>query len=409
MSSLAAVLPGIRRQILIRLAAFGTLLALAAGVVSYVFAVDVLDSLVHRMAVEQATRLTHVMDRMAGRMNRGEVDLGGFVFARVISAQGDTIQERWQDEVGDTLRGRVRDLIDQTVDGDRHLTFRDGGRLFIFVSVAIDDSQQRFLGIYQIDDAVHTTLNRQVAWSVAGVALSAILALAVLVPVMLGLERRVIRHARDAVDANLDALLTLGNAIAQRDSDTDAHNYRVTVYAVRLAQHMGLDDKAIRHLIRGAFLHDVGKIGISDAILLKPAKLTDDEFAVMKTHVTRGLKIVGRSRWLEPAAAVIAGHHERFDGSGYPQGLAGDAIPLAARIFAVVDVFDALTSKRPYKEPLSLDEAKAILAEGRGRHFDPVVLDRFFEIADALYAECCIADEDCARRQMGAELHQRFL
>ena len=277
------------------------------------------------------------------------------------------------------------------------------------MSVAIDDSQQRFLGIYQIDDAVHTTLNRQVAWSVAGVALSAILALAVLVPVMLGLERRVIRHARDAVDANLDALLTLGNAIAQRDSDTDAHNYRVTVYAVRLAQHMGLDDKAIRHLIRGAFLHDVGKIGISDAILLKPAKLTDDEFAVMKTHVTRGLKIVGRSRWLEPAAAVIAGHHERFDGSGYPQGLAGDAIPLAARIFAVVDVFDALTSKRPYKEPLSLDEAKAILAEGRGRHFDPVVLDRFFEIADALYAECCIADEDCARRQMGAELHQRFI
>lgn len=106
-----------------------------------------------------------------------------------------------------------------------------------------------------------------------------------------------------------------------------------------------------RHLIRGAFLHDVGKIGIPDAILLKPGTLTEEEFAVMRTHVRRGLAIVGRSRWLAPASAVIGGHHEKFDGSGYPQGLSGEAIPLAARIFAVMDVFDAIRSHSRWNGP----------------------------------------------------------
>lgn len=226
---------------------------------------------------------------------------------------------------------------------------------------------------------------------------------------LLALQGNIIRHARDAIDANIDALVTMGNAIAQRDSDTDSHNYRVTLYAIRLAEHLGLGDDAIRHLIRGAFLHDVGKIGIPDAVLMKPGPLTEEEFTVMRTHVARGLAIVGRSKWLASAADVIGGHHERFDGTGYPQGLSGEAIPLAARIFTVVDVFDALTSKRPYKEPFTLEQARKIMLEGRGRHFDSAILDCFLEIFEALHANNCIADDVSMREELRTELQKRFL
>ncbi len=149
---------------------------------------------------------------------------------------------------------------------------------------------------------------------------------------------------------------------------------------------MGLDAAAIRRLVKGAFLHDVGKIAIPDRILLKPGKLDADEFTVMKTHVVHGLDILRASDWLTDAADVVGGHHEKFDGSGYPRGLVGDDIPIAARIFAIADVFDALTSRRPYKEPMPFDVAMGILQEGAGRHFDPSALARFTEIVAPLHA-----------------------
>ncbi|KAF0224644.1 MAG: response [Rhodospirillaceae bacterium] len=381
------------------------MLALAAGVVSYVIEIRQLDRLVHQMATQQATHLVHSMER--GSVEAGQAAaVDGFLFARVTT--GSETRDLWRPGVPTSLRGRVDELLAQNGDGEHHVTFRQDDRLHMFIAFDLGTGNGRFAGLYRVDESLDQSLTRQVTWSVAGIILAVVLSTGILVPVLLALEGKVIRHARDAVDANIDALVTLGNAIAQRDSDTDAHNYRVTLYAIRLAEHVGLDDEAIRHLIRGAFLHDVGKIGIPDAVLLKPGKLTEEEFSVMRTHVRRGLAIVGRSRWLAPASEVIGGHHERYDGSGYPQGLSGEAIPLAARIFAVVDVFDALTSKRPYKEAFPLERARDIMFDGRGRHFDPVILDRFLEVADALYVECCIADETCARRDLEQELRKRF-
>jgi response regulator RpfG family c-di-GMP phosphodiesterase len=148
-----------------------------------------------------------------------------------------------------------------------------------------------------------------------------------------------------------------------------------------------MDDPRLdmRSLMLGAFLHDVGKIGIPDALLLKPGRLTAEEMTVMRTHVGLGLKIIGSSSWLQLARNVIEHHHERFDGAGYPRGLAGPDIPMEARLFAIVDVFDALTSERPYKRPMPLEEALVCLQEGAGGHFDPAMVEAFAGIAPGAY------------------------
>ena len=174
-----------------------------------------------------------------------------------------------------------------------------------------------------------------------------------LYPVILSLNRKVLDFSREVVKGNLEMASVLGAAYCQRDSDTNAHNFRVTLYAIALGEAVGIDATGMRALILGAFLHDVGKIGISDNILLKPAKLDPEEFSIMRTHVTLGLEILQDAEWLQAATDVVGNHHEKFDGTGYPRGLKGEAIPLNARIFAIVDVFDALASERPYKQPMS--------------------------------------------------------
>lgn len=235
-----------------------------------------------------------------------------------------------------------------------------------------------------------------------------LLTTALLYPVIRGLMRRLGALSIDLLNANLETLQVLGGAIAKRDSDTDAHNYRVTLYSVRIAEAMGLDDVAIRTLIKGALLHDVGKIGISDNILLKPGRLDEREFAEMRNHVRHGLDIVGRSAWLRDACLVVGGHHEKYDGTGYTQGLAGGRIPLVARIFTVADVFDALTSRRPYKEPFDLATALRLLEEGRGGHFDPAVLDVFTGIAADLYARYANRDDSKLRGEHAVILDRYY-
>jgi HD-GYP domain-containing protein (c-di-GMP phosphodiesterase class II) len=141
----------------------------------------------------------------------------------------------------------------------------------------------------------------------------------------------------------------------------------------------------MRGLIKGSFIHDVGKIGIPDAILLKPGRLDEEEYRVMQTHVELGADIVRRASWLRDSVPVVAAHHEKF-GGGYPSGARAQDIPLTARIFAIADVFDALTSERPYKKPLALDETLKILEQGRGVHFDPE-LDAFAAISSGLHGK----------------------
>ena len=192
--------------------------------------------------------------------------------------------------------------------------------------------------------------------------------------------------SRELRQSHLHTIVALGNAVAERDNNTDEHNYRVTYFSLCLAEHLKLPPQTIQSLVKGAFLHDVGKIGIHDNILLKPSSLTDMEYAIMKTHVDQGVKIVHGIRWLEDSLDVIMFHHERYDGSGYPLGIGGEQIPVCARIFAVVDVFDALISNRPYKDALSYANAiEKLISENR--KFDPFVFSIFLEISGSLYSK----------------------
>jgi HD-GYP domain-containing protein (c-di-GMP phosphodiesterase class II) len=238
--------------------------------------------------------------------------------------------------------------------------------------------------------------------------MSVLITAILLYPLLLAMLQRSAGLSRRLLDSNLSLMRSLGNAIAKRDSDTDAHNYRVTLYAVALAEAMELPRREIADLVAGAFLHDVGKIGIPDSILLKPGKLTDDEFRVMKTHPLLGIEIVADNQWLVGASSTIRHHHERFDGRGYPDGLAGDAIPRIARIFAVVDVFDALTSERPYKRAMGLAETFAIIESGSGGHFDPAVVASFKRIASTLYNRMACACEHDLRQAMREVLGRYF-
>lgn len=177
-----------------------------------------------------------------------------------------------------------------------------------------------------------------------------------------------------------ETLGALGAALELRDLETEGHSRRVASYCLELARVLGCGAEEIRNIVRGSFLHDIGKIGIPDAILLKPARLSDSETAVMQTHAQIGYDLLSRIAFLEPAAQMVLTHQERYDGSGYPQRLRGDEIPLGARIFAVADTFDAMTSNRPYRQALPFAVARDEIAREAGHQFDPVVVRAFMAV-----------------------------
>lgn len=226
----------------------------------------------------------------------------------------------------------------------------------------------------------------------------------------LAVKNKSLQEISDSLlNANIGMLEVLGNAIAKRDSDTNEHNYRVTIHAIHLAKALGLSNDALCGLIKGAFLHDVGKIAISDTILLKPAKLTVDEFEIMKTHVRHGGEIISSYPWLADAHDVVYSHHEKFDGNGYPQEIAGESIPLVARIFAIIDVFDALTSRRPYKEPIPFDQVMEIMSEDAGSHFDPQVFAVFAAGVKEIHDMISQLSEDQLAETLSAIMQDYFM
>jgi methanogenic corrinoid protein MtbC1 len=182
--------------------------------------------------------------------------------------------------------------------------------------------------------------------------------------------------------AHTETVRRLSMAVEFRDEDTGAHIERIGRFSRLLAEQIGMDPDFCARIKHAAPLHDVGKVAIPDAILLKPGPLTPEERAIIETHAEEGHRLVrgSSSAILDLAATIALSHQEKWDGSGYPRGLAGEAIPIEGRIVAVADVFDALTSDRPYRKAFSVDEAVQMLREQRGRHFDPVLLDAFMEV-----------------------------
>jgi putative two-component system response regulator len=195
------------------------------------------------------------------------------------------------------------------------------------------------------------------------------------------LEVEVARKTKELQQTALETIHRLTRAAEYRDDDTGLHILRMSHYAATIAQQMGQDRDEVESLLYAAPMHDVGKIGIPDGILLKKGKLAPEEWEIMKTHATLGARILegSHSEIIQLAELIALTHHEKWDGNGYPNGLKGEEIPLVGRIAAVADVFDALTSKRPYKEAFPVEKAKSILHADRGSHFDPAVVDAFFE------------------------------
>ena len=294
----------------------------------------------------------------------------------------------------------------------RVVTARLEGLPFIGVAVPLNNSENevvaQVVGVFAISPEAIVNIRGNILRTMLYVVGLVVATALVIYPIIGRLLDRLSRQTMRLLDSNLEILQVLGGAIAKRDSDTDAHNYRVSVYSVCLAEAVKLPRDQIRSLIKGALLHDVGKLGIRDNILLKPGKLTKEEFTVMKTHVDHGMELTDRASWLKDSQDVVGSHHEKYDGTGYPAGLCGESIPLAARIFAITDVFDALTSRRPYKEPLSFDEAMQILDSGKGSHFDPALLDVFHAIARDLYDTFSGTDDNISKKRLESMTDEYF-
>jgi putative two-component system response regulator len=184
----------------------------------------------------------------------------------------------------------------------------------------------------------------------------------------------------------LQIIQRLGRASEYKDNETGMHIMRMSHYSRLIALEYGFSEVGAENLFNAAPMHDIGKIGIPDAIMLKPGKLTKEEFDVMKTHPEIGAEILGESDsdLLDLAKTVSLTHHEKWDGSGYPNGLAGEDIPIAGRIVAVADVFDALTSRRPYKEPWSVEETLKYMEQQKGIHFDPALIEAMQRCLDKI-------------------------
>ena len=321
-----------------------------------------------------------------------------FVGLKLYSSEQRLLIEVWETENRELAVASAARRHDFPVAGGRHYNeLRVGGTLYVQALIPLMSSGQQILGylegIYWVAPQTLKAIAHRVGDALLIVLSAVALITLALYPVIVVLNRSALRLSDALLASNVELMRTLGSAIAKRDSDTHAHNFRVTLYAVRLAQALRRPSDEIAALIAGAFLHDVGKIGIPDGILLKPGKLSVAEFETIKTHVSIGEDIVGQSNWLAKARDVVAFHHEKYDGTGYLRGVKGEAIPFNARLFAIVDVFDALTSQRPYKPALPLDEVMRMLAQGRGAHFDPKILDVFVPLAAELLREYAAGEE----------------
>jgi putative nucleotidyltransferase with HDIG domain len=205
-----------------------------------------------------------------------------------------------------------------------------------------------------------------------------------LVSARTGMLNQAIADLERSYDITLEAL---GDALDLKDAETEGHSKRVTAFTIALARGAGIAPHQIPVVARGAFLHDIGKMAIPDAILLKPSKLQSDEQKVMREHCARGYQMLRKIPFLQEAAEIVYSHQEHYDGSGYPRGLKGEEIPLGARIFAVADTLDAITSDRPYRKATSFAAARLEIKRCAGTQFDPKVVDVYLSLPDQLWED----------------------
>ena len=196
--------------------------------------------------------------------------------------------------------------------------------------------------------------------------------------------RKALADLERSYDITLEAL---GDALDLKDAETEGHSKRVTAFTIAIARAMQLPQERVRIIARGAFLHDVGKMAIPDAILRKPGRLSAEEQDIMRQHALLGYQLLRNIPFLQEAADIVYSHQERYDGSGYPRGLRGDQIPLGARIFAIADTFDAMTSDRPYRAAQSISSGRREIERHAGRQFDPEIVSVFLSVPEHLWQD----------------------
>ena len=382
-TDISAILPRHGRRMLAALGFFAVALCCAAVLIVNHFQESLGSELLREFALSQVRHLGDAPEGGAPHLLNALSTHGRdhFVMERIVDGNGTVTGEEVAPAFGGIASSLESCRTGQSgaeADACQQDT-ADGARYF-FVREPLGVGDWAFEGIFRASPKTVHAVDSIYLTVVAAVVATLVASLLLMYPTVRLLESSLRGSNRRLLQANLDMLKALGCAIAKRDSDTEDHNFRVTLYAIRIAERMGLEAAHIRSLIKGALLHDVGKIAVRDDILLKPGPLDAEEIVEMRRHVHYGLEIIASSGWLVDAREVVEGHHEKFDGTGYPNGLSGEAIPLSARVFAVADVFDALTSRRPYKAALPVPEVVAMLAAERGRHFDPAVLDTFFSV-----------------------------
>lgn len=391
-----------RRRAALRIAVVSMLLAAVASPLSWFIELESTEEGTVAIAMEESGRILHHSDavRLVGP-NASEqaavaarIIAGGlFDIAEIYDSNGKKLAESTTDigsEVESLLPPHRAPNYNESSYESIHL---HDGRWLLRVFVPLHNTNSdtaslmtgHFEGVRVIPDWQKEHMLSSSLRVALMVCLASVLCGLALYPVVVYLASENERKARDLLDSYVSMMEALGRAIAKRDSDTGAHNYRVAWIATRIAEKMGLDGASMQALIAGSFLHDVGKIGIPDAILLKPGKLDEQEFSIMRSHVQQGEEIVAGMGWLDGASSVVAGHHEKWNGTGYPRQLSGDAINFEARIFAVADVFDALCSKRPYKAAMGYEDVMAILNRDSGTHFDPSVMAVFRPMAREIF------------------------
>jgi len=404
----------VRNKLIKRLFLVALLLSVLSGTVVFVLEMKGVDELVLQLALQEAQSLSdHIAflslkDRRDFDMVREQV--AEHIMSDHISARHFVVIKLYDPgrnkvlDVSDPDYGHVEDVVNESPHAllltdkvDYRKLYIDGLpyiQVFAPIDLASGEVVAYFEGIYRVEPEAMWSINKRLLVMVLQVVVVIFVTAAAMYPVIIVLNRDMIRLSRDLSVANMGILEALGSAVSKRDRGTNSHNYRVTLYAIRLAEAVGLDREGIQGLVKGAFLHDIGKIGVSDAILHKPADLTPHEARTMEAHVDHGLDIVKNYAWLGDALDVVKYHHEKYDGTGYRTGLRGKDIPLKARIFTIVDVFDALTSKRPYRDPVSYHEALHMMQVERGTRFDPDLLDRFMKIAPDLHRDICLAGDE---------------
>ena len=406
----------IHRLVLRRLLLAWLVISLVLGVVVHLVEVDRMEKAIVMVANTKMQELTlgDLLDLPPEKNSQDELQLRSasflqknFIVIEVFAADGQRVARITNPAQADLQAQWLRSLERLPRDQTRHIhRLEREGETLVEMTFPVHQSgllRGHIAAIFRLEPMVQQMLFGGMERRLLLVLLIVTGTTIALYPVIIRLNRSLWQSARKILQGNLETVSVLSAAIAMRDIETGEHNARVTLYALELAKAVELEEALMPGLILGALLHDVGKIGIPDQILHKSERLSAEEQETMRQHVAHGVRIISGSAWLHQARGVIEFHHEKYDGSGYLKGLRGNEIPEVARIFAIADVFDALVSSRPYKPPLSVTEARQMILNDAGTHFDPDFAAVFANMAE----RCHKAVQGKDSEALIAEIHRQ--